>query len=255
MSLTAGAVSLVSVASTTADVLSGPATGGTSPYTYQWYKSVVTGFTPGVGSLIPGATALALHDTGLIPGTQYFYKMRSTDVGHSNDIIDSAQLSVPTGQPDLSPNQFAQVSILGMIDLRFDYDTVAVEISPSEAGILYAGSAVKVEDSAGGVPKVLKCAANSDEVFGFINYDVKSKSFVAGDQAEISQAGNVMYLYSTGAISRGVKVALDLTTNGGVSAANVSGGENIVGWAYDKATAAGQLIRVKLLCPSFQFDS
>lgn len=255
MSVTAGAVTVVDVGSTTADLSSAVATGGTGPYTYQWHKSTTSGFTPGVGTAIAGATALTLHDTGLIPGTQYYYKMEVTDTGHSNDIADSAQASVPTDAPDLSPNQFSQVAILGMIDMNFNYDTVSVEIDVSQATPLYAGSPVKIVDNAGGVPKVVGCSAVSDNVFGYINYDVKSKVFEAGDKASISQDGNVLYLYAVAAIARGVKVVLQLTTNGGVAAASGSGGENIVGWAFDKASAAGQLIRVKLLCPSFLSDS
>lgn len=251
MSITAGTLSQVSVASTTASLLATAATGGTGPYTYQWYRSTTTGFSPGGGNIIAGATALALSDTGLIPNTQYYYKVIATDTGHSNDVVTYTQLSVATAAPVLNPNQFAQSPYLGMIDLRFDYNTVSVQIDASQATALYAGSAVKIVDSADGVPKVVGCAANSDEVFGFINFDIKTVQFLAGVPAEISQAGNVMYLYATGAIARGVQVSLDLTTNGGVRSAATHTGDDIVGWAYDKATAAGQLIRIRLSVPSF----
>ncbi len=138
-----------------------------------------------------------------------------------------------------------------MIDLRFDYNTVSAQIDSSQATPLYAGAAVKIVDSADGVPKVVGCSADSDEVFGFINYDVKSVTFPAGAPCELSQAGNVMYLYATGAIARGVQVSLDLTTKGGVRLAAGNTGDDIVGFAFDKATAAGQLIRVRLGVPSF----
>ncbi len=64
---------------TTAPVICGAATGGTAPYTYQWYRSITNGFTPGGGNIVSGATSLTLNDTGLTSGTTYYYKMQSTD--------------------------------------------------------------------------------------------------------------------------------------------------------------------------------
>lgn len=254
MSLTAGVISLVSVTSTKAVLSATAATGGTGPYTQQWYRSTTTGFSPAGGNIISGAVALTLSDTGLIPGTLYYYKVVYTDTGNSNVTVTASQLAVTTGAPAQDQNAFAQSALLGMIDLRFDYDTVAVQIDSSQATALAAGAAVKIVDSADGVPKVVGCAANSDEVFGFINYDIKSQSFAAGAMAEISQGGNVMYLYATAAIARGARVILQLSTNGGVGPLVGSGGADIVGFAFDKASAAGALIRVKLSVPSFLKD-
>lgn len=251
MSVTAGALSQVSVSDTKASLLSAAATAGTGPYTYQWYRSTTTGFTPGGGNIISGATSLTLNDTGLIPNTQYYYKVVATDTGASNATSTSSQLAVTTSPQSQSQNAFAQSSQVGMVDLRFPYNTVSVQIDSSQATALYAGAAVKIIDSAGGVPKVVGCAANSDEVLGFINFDIKTVQFVAGSVAEISMAGNVMFLFATGAIARGVQVSLDLTTMGGVRAAAGNTGDDIVGWAYDKASAAGDLIRVFLKTPSF----
>lgn len=255
MAVTAGALSQVSVGPTTASLLSAVATAGTGPYTYQWYRSLTTGFSPGGGNIIAGATALALSDTGLIPLTQYFYKVVATDTGDSNVTSTSAQLAVVTTSQVLSQNQFAQSPLIGMIDLRFPFNSVSVQIDVAQATALYPGAAVKMVDSADGVPKVIGCSANSDEVLGFINYDIKTVAFLAGMPAEISMAGNVMYLMATGAIARGVKVVLNLQTMGGVAAASGSGGEDVVGWAYDKAAAAGTLIRVFLKTPSFLKDA
>lgn len=251
MSVTAGALSQVSVGPTTASLLSAVATAGTGPYTYQWYRSTTTGFTPGVGNIIAGATALALMDTGLIPNTAYFYKVVATDTGASNATSTSSQLAVTTAAPVLNPNQFAQSTTVGVIDLRFDYDTVAVQIDVSQATPMYAGQAVKIVDSADGIPKVIACAANTDDCFGFINFDIKNVTFVAGDNAEISQSGNVIYLYATNAIARGARVQLAVATVGGVAALVGSSGADVIGWAYDKAASAGTLIRVKLQTPSF----
>jgi hypothetical protein len=251
MSITAGALSLVSKTQNQAVLSATAATGGTGPYTYQWYRSITSGFTPGGGNILAGKTALSLTDTGLIPNTLYYYKMIAIDTGHSNDAIEYTQLAVTTSVPTQNINAFSQSPQLGMIDLRFDYDTVSAQIDVTQATPLYAGAAVKVVDSADGVPKVIGCAANSDEVFGFINYDIKTVAFNAGDACELSQAGNVMYLYATNAIARGARVQLDLSTNGGVAALVGSSGADILGYAFDKAAAAGSLIRVKLGVPSF----
>ncbi len=249
MTLTAGTLSLVSVASTTASLAATVATGGTSPYTYQWYRSTTTGFTVGMGNLIAGATHLTLNDSGLIPGTQYYYKVVATDTGNSNVTVEYTQLAVATLTQTQSPNQFAQAAQLGTLDLNFNPDTVSVLIDVSNTTPLYAGSAVKIVDSADGVPKVVACAANSDGVLGFIKFDIKTVQYLPGVAAEISMSQNVQYLFATTAIARGAQVTLDLTTIGGV--ASIHTGDNVVGWAYDKATAAGTLIRVKITTPSF----
>lgn len=254
MTLTAGVISQTSVTQSGAVLAATAATGGTGPYTYQWYRSTTTGFTPGGGNIISGATTLSLTDSGLVPNTVYYYKVVATDTGNSNVTVEYTQLAVTTSLPSQNVNAFTQSAQLGMIDMRFDYDSVSVQIDSTQATPLYAGSAVKIVDSADGIPKVIGVAANSDGVLGFINYDIKTQAFTAGMMCEISMAGNVIYLYSTAAIARGAQVALDVTSPGGVRPISGSGGENIVGWAYDKATAAGQLIRIFLRTPSFLFD-
>lgn len=249
MATTAGALSQVSVGANTASLSSAVATGGTAPYTYQWYRSTTTGFTPGGGNIITGATSLSLSDSGLIPNTVYYYKVVATDAGSVAGT--SSQLAVTTTASSMSPNSFAQSPTLGMIDMRFPYNSVSVQIDASQATNLYAGSAVKMVDSIDGVPKVVGITAESDEVLGFINFDIKTVAFVAGSMAEISMAGNVMYLYATAAVTRGVQVTCDITSPGGVHGSAGNTGDDIVGWALDKASAAGQLIRVFLKTPSF----
>lgn len=251
MAITAGTASLVSVGSSTAQLSATAVTGATGPVTYQWYRATTTGFSVGMGNIVTGATSLTLSDTGLTPLTTYYYKLQATDTGHSNDLATYTQVAAVTTQPQLSQNQFSISEFLGTPDLRFNTNTVAVQIDVSQATALYAGAAVKIVDSADGVPKVVGCAANSDEVLGFINYDVKTQAFVAGVPCEISMAGNVLYLYATGAISRGAQVTLDLTTMGGVGQLVGSSGADIVGWAFDKATAPGQLIRIRVSTPSY----
>src|SRR5574343_1796469 len=194
MAVTAGALSLVSKTATKVNAASAAASGGTGPYTYQWYRSTTSGFSPGGGNILSGKTALTLEDTGLVPGTTYYYKVVATDTGDSNVTSTSAQLAVTTETSSQNPNQFAQKSQLGALDLRFNPNTVAVQIDASQSGTLYPGQAVKMVDSAGGVPKVIACSADADNVLGFLNYNIKNICFVAGDAAEISMNGNVQFL-------------------------------------------------------------
>ena len=253
MAVTAGALTQVSVGSTVASLSSAAATAGTGPYTYQWYRSTATGFTPGAGNIIAGETALTLSDTGLIPGTLYYYVVVATDTGAGDATDASSELAVTTTAPELSQNQFSQSSYLGIVDLPYSTNTVPCQIDQSETGTLYPGQAVKIYDRAGGVPKVVACSADSDDVFGFINYNIKSSSFVANEPVEVSSDSNVMFLYATEAIARGVKVALDLTTRGGVRpASSADTGDDTVGYALDKASSVGELIRVKIRTPFFE---
>jgi len=153
----------------------------------------------------------------------------------------------------LNQNLFAQVPVLGMMDLKFNTQTISAEIDSSQVGSLVAGQAVKLVDSAGGVPKVVACTANSDLVFGVIAYDLKDQSFVAGSKVEIAAGfGNVMYLTANGAISRGAKVSLDSSGVGTVVAS--ASGHPTMGWAYDKGVNVGDLIRVYLVLPAYFID-
>jgi beta-galactosidase len=253
MGFAAGALSQTAVTQSTATLAATAASGGTTPYTYQWYRSTTTGFTPGTGNIISGATALTLSDTGLVPNTQYYYKVKATDSAGTPAVVTYTQLAVQTSLPSQNQNAFAQSSQLGMVDMRYSLNTVSVQIDSSQATALYAGSAVVMVDSVDGVPKVVGATASTDNVLGFINYDIKTVAYTAGMAAEISMAGNFIYLYSTTAIARGAQVTLDITSPGGV--ATITAPNRIVGWAYDKATAAGQLIRIVLTTPSFAVAS
>lgn len=246
MATTAGALSRVALGSTSVSVLSAVATGGSTPYTYQWYRGSSSGFTPGTGNIVSGATSLSLVDTGLSPSTQYYYKVISTDATTPTPVsATSSALAVATLAAEQSPNQFIESVVLGMPDMHLNMNTIPVQIDASEAGAIVAGQAVKIYDSAGGVPKVVACSANSDQVDGFVNFNIKDRSLVAGDACEISRDLNVMYLQATGPIARGAEVQLDVLTPGGVAAVVGSSGARIVGQALDKASG-GELIRVQL---------
>lgn len=251
MVLTAGVLTLQSVSANTSQVISTAATGGTGPYTVQWYRSTTTGFSPGGGNILTGQTALTLSDSGLIPNTVYYYKMIYTDTGHSNDVVTSTQLVVTTVAALQNINQFALSPFLGMLDLKVGpTNVVAMQVDVTQATPIYSASAVNIVNNGNGIPTVVASTADTDNVAGFVAYDIKSKSYSAGDRMEVAMLGTCIWLYATTAITRGAQVCLDLVSPGAVQAAVTS--DTVVGWAFDQATAYGQLIRVILMTPSFK---
>ena len=257
MAITAGVASLSAVTDTTASLSATAATGASGTVTYQWYRSTTSGFSPGSPTLITGATALTLNDTGLIPNTTYYYVLVATDsVGPTT--VDYTQVTALTSPQQLSQNQFGQSPYIGMPDMRYEPNVIAAQVSPNQATALFNGMAVKVDtaitpNGSNTIPQVIGCTADSDSVAGFIIYDIKSLSYVAGDRISLSLSHTVMYLFSTTAITPFTQVQLDLTTGGGVAAKVGSSGANIVGYAIDGASAAGQLIRVFVQTPTFLF--
>lgn len=240
MAVTAGALSKVLVGSTTAQLSSAAATAGTGPYTYQWYRSQTTGFTPGAGSLIAGATALTLSDSGLQPGVTYYYVVIATDTGAGNATSTSAQLTVGL-EPSLIPNQFAQGLVVGMVDLKVGSTNVlGAMVDVSVTTQIYAGQAVKiVANTAGGVPYVAPCTAKDDDCIGFAIFNSKDIKYVAGQALEIALFGTVIWAYATAAINPFVQVALDTTFIGGVQPAGATA--TLIGWSIDGCAAAGPI--------------
>jgi hypothetical protein len=252
MATTAGALSNVSISSNSVVNSSAVATGGTAPYTYQWYQSTTTGFSPGPTNIVTGATSISnVTFSSLIPNTAYFFKVIATDSSSPAVAGTSSQLAVTTVPTVLQQNVFQQAPIVGMIDQRFDYDTFPCQVDVSAGtALLYSGMAVKiVANTVGGLPRVIACSSKSDNVFGFVNFDIKSVSYGVGQNLEVSQGGNVIWLYTTGAITQGNQVCLDTTASGAVQATGNSA--TYVGYAVDGAAAAGALIRVKLSNPTF----
>lgn len=254
MAIAIGSISKVSVGASSVNLSVAAATGGTAPITYQWYQSKTTGFTPGSATLISGATSLSVAVSGLTPSTQYYFEVVATDA--SAVTASSAQLSVATVAASPNPNQFALAPYLGMLDLRFNGNTIAaqLDISLGASATLVGGQAVKFTITPAGLPQVIPCVAASDACCGFVNYDIKSAVFLPGNALEISMAGNVMYLQATAAINRGqfltqLPSAVAGGTIGGVVPVTGSSGFPIIGYALD-SVVSGSLVRVMLTTPA-----
>lgn len=244
MSLAAGALSKVQVGQSTANLSSAVATGGTGPYTYQWYRSTTTGFSPGAGNILTGQTALTLNDSGLLGGTTYFYLVVATDTGNGNATANSAQLTVAT-QASLSQNQFAQQTVVGMIDLKVgSTNVIAVQVDSSVTTQIFPGQAVKiVANTTGGIPKVAPATGKADAVIGFARFNQKDVQYIAGQNLEIAMFGSVIWLWATGAVTQFAEVCTDPTYIGGCQATGNTA--TFIGWAVDGIAAAGA-IRVML---------
>ncbi len=261
MALTAGALSQVSVTDVGAVLLSAAAVSGTTPYTYQWYRSTLSaGFVPGGGFSISGATSTSLTDTGLTPGTIYYYKVVATDSNATPAVATASALTVTTSQQQASQNQFAQAPWLGQLDMKLSYGSIDAQYDPAATGSALAGQALVWGTGASVVPLVYPSTAQADVVAGFISFNIKDKYYSAGEMLGMSQGGNVIYLLATAAIQRGGKLvskpaAVAGGCNGGVAPVTGSSGFPIIGYALDTAVSSGGLIRVFLQCPSGRLDS
>lgn len=87
-------------------------------------------------------------------------------------------------------------------------------------------------------------ATAEDKIIGFLEWNVIRAGYVAGEPCQISPDTNVMYMEASGEINAGVNVAMDSYSNITVKAAGAS--DKVIGYALESASAAGQLIRVKI---------
>lgn len=144
-------------------------------------------------------------------------------------------------------NQFTQAPVQGQLDLQSRMVTVSCQVSNniSSGATLAPGQAVKIDTAnSGGIPKVLPLTANTDAADGFVIYDLKDQSFGVDARVEVAMFGEVMYMTSGAAISRNQRVEVNYSANTVIPAAGLN---PVVGWAFDDATASGQLIRIFIL--------
>ena len=143
-----------------------------------------------------------------------------------------------------NPNQRVQTTVKGKSDLGRNYNTVPAraDTSITLGNELVAGQFVKIVNATYGIPRVLGCDANDDDVFGVVAYNIKDSKFKADQALEIFMAGNCVYVEANGPIERGTNVSLDVSEPGLVGPS--SGFRTHLGWAYDRATTKGQLIRM-----------
>jgi hypothetical protein len=144
-------------------------------------------------------------------------------------------------------NVFAPTEeIKGRKVLPANTDSFSGIIDSAVEGSVVPGTPMKIVATSAKLPHFAP-AASGDIVAGFLEWNVIRTAYVADTLCQVSPATNVMYMEASGAVSAGVNVAMDSLTNITVKAAGDS--DPVIGLALEAATAAGQLIRVKIGAP------
>lgn len=146
----------------------------------------------------------------------------------------------------LNINQFKLSTVQGQLDMEVAGTVISAQVDAAQGTALVAGQAVKLATTSGGVPKVVGLAANTDQAFGFLTRNLKDQSDPAGAACEIAMFGSVMWMTAGAAITRGAAVEVVYTTTKIITSA---GTNPVVGFALDKASADGDLIRVYVQAP------
>ncbi len=113
-----------------------------------------------------------------------------------------------------------------------------------EAAVLPA-TPVKIVSTSAKLPHFAPAEAG-DTIVGFVEWNVipSGRGYTAGKMCQVSPDTNVMYMEAEEAINAGSLVEMadydDITVKGATAAAGS------IGYALESATAAGQLIRVKI---------
>lgn len=147
----------------------------------------------------------------------------------------------------LNQNQFTITPVQGQADLQFPGAVISAQIASTVVGTVIAGQALKVENSAGGVPKLLPLTSNSDIPAGVALRNAKNQNYVAGSALEFAQVGQAVWMIADGAIPRFGMVEFDYTTNKITSAGLVN---PVLGYAFDEAFNDGDLIRMVVMVPN-----
>lgn len=157
-----------------------------------------------------------------------------------------------------SQNQFVPTSLIGSTTGLANPNTVSVQPNPSSSQLTFpAGTAVKLITGASNEILVDAVTGPTDgPVFAVIQSKHQKSTTLPGFTREASARLNEINLLSGAAIARGDKVAYFAPTYvGGVQATDplvktAVATNYVLGVALDRATAAGQIIRV-LVDPSY----
>ena len=123
-------------------------------------------------------------------------------------------------------------------------------IDSSVEGSVVPATPMKIVSTSAKLPHFAPAASDDDNIVGFLEWNVIRAAYKAGDPCQISPDTNVMYMEASGSINAGANVAMDSYSNITVKAAGA--GSKVIGYALESASAAGQLIRVKIRFASVQ---
>lgn len=116
-------------------------------------------------------------------------------------------------------------------------------IDASVVGNVVPGTPMKIVATSAKLPHFAPATAE-DKIVGFLEWNVIRSAYVAGTPCQVSPDTNVMYMEASGEINAGANVAMDSFSNITIKAAGNN--DAVIGYALEAATAAGQLIRVKI---------
>lgn len=152
-----------------------------------------------------------------------------------------------------SMNQFSQTPILGLVDMIPSPNVVTAQIlTTSVATAIQNGSVLKLVDGgSNGGPIIVDVVTGPTDgpVYGAIPYAAKKNIYKAGDFVEVALDSSFIFMKASAAVARGAQVvATAATTSADPTVATVSDNTTqfVTGVAQDKATAANQLIRVRI---------
>lgn len=123
-------------------------------------------------------------------------------------------------------------------------------IDADVSGSVAPATPMKIVSTSAKLPHFAPASSDSDNIVGFLEWNVIRSGYVAGTLCQISPETNVMYMEASAAINAGVNVAMASYSNITVKTAGV--GDKIVGYALEAAANAGELIRVKIRFASAQ---
>lgn len=146
----------------------------------------------------------------------------------------------------LYSNQFGITKNKGSLTQRQN-NVFSGVVAAAETGTLLPGQPLKIADVSSPIPHFLAAGVN-DEIFGFISFNLKDQSFVAGDSVEVATKDSVMIMEASAAIAAGAKVECVAS---GVKVKTWAGSNTIAGIAMGKAASDGDLIPVWVQTPSF----
>lgn len=100
--------------------------------------------------------------------------------------------------PNINPNQFAQVTVRGQLDLNIAKSATVIQgvVSANQATALQAGDAVKMDNTTGNIPTFV-AAAVGDDAIGIIVFDEKKSSPVAGDYIQVALLNGAGVMWMT----------------------------------------------------------
>lgn len=116
-------------------------------------------------------------------------------------------------------------------------------IDSSVEGSVVPATPMKIVATSAKLPHFAPAGAD-DKIVGFLEWNVIRNAYKAGEPCQISPDTNVMYMEASAAVNAGAEVAMSSLSN--ITVATASSGDAVIGYALEAATAAGQLIRIKI---------